>query len=150
MELASNETFTSPNVKFTGENPSSKVFRKRDAAHMDVKHKKNVSVIPLPQKAFKESELNTLPSVYKEALERAYHRAQTRQNLHKYDIANQDSRFKRQVGYGLMKKMNGFDDVKAIKSLDEYRKEREFAVEQALLLSSRKLRPRLMIINGTT
>jgi hypothetical protein len=94
--------------------------------------------IPSTARFFSVEESEALPQTYKKALEVAYHRAQTRQSLHKYDAVYRDLRFGKQLGFGLIEKQNGFNDVAQVKRLDEYQRDRQQAVEKALLLAARR------------
>ena len=87
--------------------------------------------------SFRSDEVRELPSSYKIALEVAYQRALTRTKLHKYDNAQRHFVYGQTVGYGVIAKQGGFNDVVEVKKLEDYRKERMEAVQEIMMQAAR-------------
>ena len=79
---------------------------------------------------FTDSELADLPPSIKVSLKRASHHASTRKQLHKYDAYRKDQ--KRNLGYSVLEKEGGYDDLTEIKTLAEFQTERKTMVDEVL------------------
>lgn len=87
-----------------------------------------------------EQELKALShaDLFRIGMERAQHRAQTQEGLVKYKNANRVHVVGQPVGYGIIRKSKGLDDVVHIKRLDEYQREQLAKVAKIMSETVRK------------